>query len=264
MARKRLGEILVEAGVLDEARLRAALGEQRRWGGPLGRLLVDMRFVTEDILVDALSRQLGLPMIKLEGRSPDPKALELVPYDLAMQHQIVPLQADARFLDVATSDPTNLGILDELRVRTRLNVRPYLAGPKSLEKTIRSWYMGKPGGTPVLGIPEAVAPRDPPRDTGIARDAGVARARRQGLEAEAAEQLAPAAAKAPGGSLGGPEISLGLGAQNQQTLEIQALQARVQALEALVQRDEDVLRKLFALLIDKGLCTREEILERIR
>ena len=61
MARKKLGEILIEAGLLDETQLRVALGEQKRWGGTIGRVLIDMRIVEENALVAALSRQLTRP-----------------------------------------------------------------------------------------------------------------------------------------------------------------------------------------------------------
>src|SRR3990170_636112 len=140
MARKRLGEILVQAGVLDETRLRAGLAEQRRWGGPLGRILVDMRLITEDAMVQALSHQLNFPTVNLDQRAVAPEVTELVPADLAEQHSVVPFNLQGKFLDVAMADPTNLGIIDELRIRTRLNVRPYLAGPKSIERAVAKYY----------------------------------------------------------------------------------------------------------------------------
>ena len=64
MARKRLGEILVQAGVLDEGRLRAALAEQRRWGGPLGRILVDMGGISEDVMVNHVMSVLGQGLMR--------------------------------------------------------------------------------------------------------------------------------------------------------------------------------------------------------
>ena len=60
--RRRLGELLIEAGVLDPTQLQAALAEQKKWGGKLGRTLVEMGFVDEDSMVRALSRQLKLPV----------------------------------------------------------------------------------------------------------------------------------------------------------------------------------------------------------
>jgi hypothetical protein len=136
MARKKLGEILIQAGVIEEGQLRAALTEQARWGGPLGRILVDMRIISEDALVQALSHQLNFPAIKIDEKRIPQGALDLVPVELCEQHGMIPFNLSGKFLDVAMADPTNLGIIDELRIRTRLNVRAYLAGPKSIERAI--------------------------------------------------------------------------------------------------------------------------------
>src|SRR5215470_11128253 len=122
MARKRLGEILVEAGVLADAQLRAALAEQRRWGGPLGRILVDMKLISEEAMVAALSHQLNFPSVNLDQVKVDRSVLELAPGELAEQMGVIPFAQQGKFLDVAMADPTNLGIIDELRIRTRLNV----------------------------------------------------------------------------------------------------------------------------------------------
>jgi len=225
MARKRLGEILVQAGVLSDAQLRAALGEQRRWGGPLGRILVDMKLVNEDAMVQALSHQLNFPTVNLDQRKIELAVLDLVSADLADGHAVVPFNVQGKFLDVAMSDPTNLGIIDELRIRTRMNVRPYLAGPKMIERAVARYY-GRGMATLHFGADGRVVDANDP----------------------APDSSSPTARFIP----------------LDPSKEIASLQERVQHLEALVARDEDVLRKLLGLFIEKGLATREEILERIK
>jgi len=128
MPRKKLGEMLVEAGVLSDQGLRRALNEQKRWGRTLGHTLVDMKLVSEAELVGVLSVQLNLPTVDLDAVDIHPTVLELVPGELAEQFNIMPFAQPMKFLDVAMLDPTNLGIVDELRIRTQLNIRPYLAG----------------------------------------------------------------------------------------------------------------------------------------
>jgi len=140
VARKKLGEMLIEAGVLGENSLRAALAEQRRWGGTLGKTLIEMKLIGEDDLVRILSKQLGLQPVDLDSLNVPQAVLELVPGELAQQWGLVPFAKPMRFLDVAMTDPTNLGIIDELRIRTQLNVRPYLAGPKMMERAIARFY----------------------------------------------------------------------------------------------------------------------------
>ncbi|MEM9491864.1 MAG: hypothetical protein AAGC55_22150, partial [Myxococcota bacterium] len=231
MARKRLGEILVQAGVLDNAGLRAALAEQRRWGGQLGRVLIEMKLVSEDALVRALSHQLNFPTVDLDALDVPDSALDLVPGELAEQLSLIPFHFEGKFLDVAMSDPTNLGIIDELRIRTQLNVRPYLAGPKMIERALARFYR----------IGPAAVGQD-------IRDA----------EKHARRALTgPGAKPAPvDGQPAGPGVI--------RDAEILAMQERISHLEALVSRDEDVLRKLLGLLIEKGVATREEILDRIK
>jgi hypothetical protein len=265
MARKKLGEMLVEAGLLSEQGLRAALAEQRRWGGTLGRMLVDMKLVSEPELVRALSQQLNLPAIDLDRIEIDPRVLDLVPGDLAEEHSLVPFAQPMKFLDVAMTEPTNLGVLDELRIRTQLNIRPYLAGPKMIERALAKHYRrGFSGlrrgevevvldGPDVLGD-DITGPIDP-MDIQAAR-------RREGLVSPP-----PRVRKQP---IDVPDPGSGVIALGDRDLvhprdaEIDALQHRISTLEALVERDEEVLRKLLALLVEKGVATRDEILERIR
>jgi hypothetical protein len=270
MPRKKLGEMLVEAGVLSEHGLRMALNEQRRWGGTLGHRLVDMKLVSESELVRVLSTQLSLPTVDLDNLDIHPTVLELVPGELAEQFSLVPFAQPMKFLDVAMADPTNLGIIDELRIRTQLNIRPYLAGPKMIARALAKHY-GRGFGRPLRRGDEAI-----PLETGdtITLDASgsqsssldpaeIERARRrEGLRPAPRSPRpppldAPLTPAAPSGPVGPPPLT-------SRDAEIDALQDRISALEARVARDEDVLRKLLGLLVEKGVATREEILERIR
>src|SRR5262245_34553846 len=140
MARKKLGEMLLEAGAVDQSSLRAALVEQRRWGGHLGRVLIDMKLISEEQLVATLGRQLGIATVDVEKLQIPQAVIDLIPGDLAEQFSLIPFAQPMKFLDVAMSDPTNLGIVDELRIRTQLNVRPYLAGPRTIERAVARYY----------------------------------------------------------------------------------------------------------------------------
>ena len=269
MARKRLGEILVQAGVLDASGLRAALTEQRRWGGPLGRVLVDMKLIGEDVLIQALSQQLNIPMMDIDHLTIPGEVLDLLPGELAEQHGVVPFAQQGKFLDVAMSDPTNLGIVDEVRIRTQLNVRPFLAGPKAIERAIARHYGrgmvnvgwdsrgqgGNAAGSTAAYRGSSAAlelDADPGQAMHIlhndrAEDPAAASRRIK----QAAQQAALQAQTAP------PLVP-------QRDPEIAALQERIAQLEALVHRDEDVLRKLLALLVEKGIASREEIVAKLR
>jgi hypothetical protein len=272
MARKRLGEILVQAGVLDASGLRAALTEQRRWGGPLGRVLVDMKLIGEDVLVQALSQQLNIPMLNVDNLQIAQEVLDLLPGELAEQHGVVPVAQQGKFLDVAMSDPTNLGIVDEVRIRTQLNVRPFLAGPKAIERAVAKHYgrgmvhVGWDGRGQSSQNASAAAPyRAAAQSIELEADPGdsmqVLHNDRLEDPGSMSRRVQLSAAQAAGG-YGPPAI-----ASPPPTLrdaEIAALQDRVAQLEALVHRDEDVLRKLLSLLVEKGIASRDEIMARLR
>jgi hypothetical protein len=283
MARKKLGEMLVEAGVLSEQGLRMALNEQRRWGGTLGRYLVEMKLVSEAELVRVLAAQLAVPPVDLDHLEIHPTVLELVPGDLAEQHSIVPFAQPMKFLDVAMADPTNLGVIDELRIRTQLNIRPYLAGPKMIERALAKHYRRGFGRqiyrrdveVSLDNVGDTVSPglaQDPRHARPDTAEIDAAR-RREGLR-QAPRPSRPPPLDADRSPPGAGAISAGLGdlglgapgtsGSSTRDAEIEALQDRISQLEALVERDEGVLRKVLALLIEKGVATREEILERIR
>jgi type IV pilus assembly protein PilB len=268
MPRKKLGEMLVEAGVLTDQALRTALAEQRRWGGTLGRMLIEMKLINESELVRVLSMQLGLQAVDLDRVDISPTVLEHVTGEFAEQNSIIPFAQVMKFLDVAMADPTNQGVVDELRIRTQLNIRPYLAGPKMIERALAKYYRrgfgrahARGGDIPLHDTGDVLAPtasgnfrREPadPVDVEAAR-------RREGLPARPRPTRPPPLdVHAPPPAPSGPP------ALSTRDAEIDALQDRISRLEALVERDEEVLRKLLALLVEKGVATRDEILERIR
>ena len=255
MARKRIGEILVQAGVLDDAGLRSALNEQRRWGGHLGRILIDMRLVDEEVLVRALSAQLNFPIVDLERIEVVQDVLDLVSGEMAEENSVIPIRVEGKFLDVAMSNPTNLGIIDELRMRAQLNVRPYLVGPYMMQKALGRFY-GRGGALNLVGG------RDPAMNDATSSQVGMTVID----DSPAFDPSAKAAANAAVDS--GVSIDPPPGVRESDAFvsvrEIRVLQERISQLEALVSRDEDVLRKLLALLVEKGLASRDEILERIR
>lgn len=261
MARKRLGEILVEAGVLDETRLRAALVEQRRWGGHLGRILIDMKLISEDVLVQALSQQLNFPAINLDNRTIGDEALALVAGSLAEEHSLIPFAVEGKFLDVAMTDPTNLGIVDELRIRTQLNVRPYLAGPNMIQRALSKYYgRGNIGGVDMRSVGMGLDPSVQGAAQNVI-DLGGGGGESTLQTADAMSTIDPMSAA----QRRAQAIALARDDGDQdQNIAIANLQQRIASLEALVQRDEDVIRKLMGLLVHKGVATREEILSSIK
>jgi type IV pilus assembly protein PilB len=141
--KKRLGELLIEAGVIDEHQLLNALGHQKQWGVKLGQALVDLKIATELQIVDALARKLGYEAVRLDRIEPSPigeAALKLVPRELARAQNLLPLATDTNSVTIAMSDPTNVAIIDEIAFRTGKRVRVVLAGDRELARAIRKAY----------------------------------------------------------------------------------------------------------------------------
>lgn len=141
--KKRLGELLIEAGVIDEHQLRSALGHQKQWGVKIGQALVDLKIATELQIVDALSKKLGIETMRLDLLEPSPAfeaALKLVPRELARAQNLLPVSTDVSSVTIAMSDPTNVAIVDEIAFRTGKKVRIVLAGDREIARNIRKYY----------------------------------------------------------------------------------------------------------------------------
>ncbi len=140
----KIGEILVDAGLIDKPQLRIALGEQQRWGGRLGSTLVKLGFVEERDLVRALASQLALPIAKLEGKKIKDSVLAVVPADFAETNMCLPLflkeDDGTRTLFLGMEDPCDLRTLDDLSFRTGMIVKPVMVGPSELAEAIDRFY----------------------------------------------------------------------------------------------------------------------------
>jgi type IV pilus assembly protein PilB len=161
--RMRLGEMLVEAGVIDPASLTAALAHQRQWGVRLGQALVELRIVTERDIVHALSRKLGLDVAVVDGLSGKEfdAALRLVPREFAVKHNVLPMSDDGNTLSVAMSDPVNVTVIDDLAFRSGRRVKVTIGGDQEIGAALKRHY---PAVTEKV---EAIAFEDDPSDAGI-------------------------------------------------------------------------------------------------
>ena len=144
--RPKLGELLVQAGVIDQMQLRAALAEQRKWGGRLGNILVEMRMLSEDELVSALSRQLNIPRFKFSEGTVAEAALSLIKVETCEKYSLLPVavNTERRVLLVAMSDPTNYEVVDELQFTSGHRVQVAVSGQSELFSAIRQYHYGDP------------------------------------------------------------------------------------------------------------------------
>ncbi|MEO8019926.1 MAG: GspE/PulE family protein [Pseudomonadota bacterium] len=115
----RLGELLIEQKVINEAQLAQALAEQKKTGRKLGRVLTDLGIVQEQQLNEALARHLQIPFVDLKQLTLDPATVRLLPEALARRFRALVLKSDARGLTIGMADPTDLFVYDELVARLK-------------------------------------------------------------------------------------------------------------------------------------------------
>ena len=139
-AAERLGDLLVREGLITREQLEKALQEQRQSGTRVGYNLVKLGFIAETELTKMLARQYKMPAVDLSRFEVDPRIAKLIPGDLAIKHLVLPLKRDGRTLTVAMADPTNLGVLDDLKFITRYDIFPVIGGEFTLKSAIEKLY----------------------------------------------------------------------------------------------------------------------------
>jgi MSHA biogenesis protein MshE len=136
----RLGELLIEQKVINEAQLGQALAEQKRTGRKLGRVLTDLGIVEEQQLNDALARHLQIPFVDLRQVTLEPAIVKLLPEALARRFRALVLQQDKNGLTVGMADPTDLFVYDELVNRLKQPLRIALVREAELLRTMDVVY----------------------------------------------------------------------------------------------------------------------------
>lgn len=151
---KKIGELLVEAGMIEAEQLSRALDDQRQSGERIGAVLVRLGYIDEDVLVEFVAKQFHVPQVHV-GKLNIPKdVLGLIPLDIARKYQAIPFGLMGNTLNVGMADPGNLFVIDDLRFLTRRNIQVH-AVSEGIIKTVLSQQAG---GTPdeslddVLGL----------------------------------------------------------------------------------------------------------------
>jgi type IV pilus assembly protein PilB len=127
MAKKRLGELLVEAGLLSEQDLTIALSEQRSKRGKLGEMIVSLGLASELEIAQTLSSQLGITFLDLQNTPVEPQAVELIGEKVARKHLIVPISIEHKELHIAMADPLSFEAFEDVRFASGYTIRPFLA-----------------------------------------------------------------------------------------------------------------------------------------
>ena len=141
MAIRRIGQVLVDLGFIDDDQLQTLLDEQQqRPGELLGQIAIDMRLITDDQLAQALAEQMGLQVVNLADVVIAQDVLNHVTEPMAQLYRIVPISFRDGTLTIAMCDPQKLSILDELRTFLGYDIRAVVATEKDVLKALERYY----------------------------------------------------------------------------------------------------------------------------
>jgi type II secretory ATPase GspE/PulE/Tfp pilus assembly ATPase PilB-like protein len=142
--KKPLGAMLVDRGFISEDQLRIALLEQKQVDKPLGKVLIEFGFVTDGIIRDVLSENIGQVSVDLTHTIIDAETLKMVPQELARRHNILPLSFDeaGKILTLAMSDTFNIVVLDQVRALYggAIQITAVLGGEAEILRAIEQFY----------------------------------------------------------------------------------------------------------------------------
>ncbi|RKH03239.1 general secretion pathway protein GspE [Corallococcus sp. CA053C] len=168
MARKRIGELLVERGAITPAQLEAGLAAQRQTRQRLGVTLIGQGAITEATLAQALSEALGMPQVDLAAITPDWAAVHLLRARFCEQHDLFPFALESvggrRQLVVAMADPLNITAIEEIEFTSGLKVSGRVTALSAVRGAILRYYHKVPvaaGPRPGAAPARSVAPARP-------------------------------------------------------------------------------------------------------
>lgn len=141
--RKRLGDMLVEAGIITNDQLMEALGKQKESGKRLGEILVDLRFTDEMEIAEAMAQQMKIPVAKIREAKLAPEVIALLPENAVRKYHVVPFQLDENnpnILWVAMSDPLDIIAADDLSIITNMQIEVMAAAASDVTYAIEKYY----------------------------------------------------------------------------------------------------------------------------
>lgn len=137
---RRLGDLLVDSGLINQEQLNYALQRQKATGKKLGELLIEEGIIQEKQIIEVLEFQLGIPHMDLDKYYIDPDIPRLINENLARRHSLIPIRKERNKLIVAMSDPLNIFAIDDIKIATGMEVEPVIATRNDIGSAIDQYY----------------------------------------------------------------------------------------------------------------------------
>ena len=151
---KRIGEVLLERGLITRKKLEEALGYQKEHGGLMGRVLIKLGMVTEEDVALALTAQYGFPYLPLDNYEIDVSLTSLVPEKVAREYCLIPIDRIGNALTLAMADPSNVKAIEDIEMMTKCVVQTFVSTPSDIEKAIVKHYKSTNHAAPGSAAPE--------------------------------------------------------------------------------------------------------------
>ena len=148
---KRIGEVLLERGVISQKELEKALAYQKEHGGLMGQILIELKFVTEEEIALALTAQYGFPYLPLDNYEIDSGLTVVIPEQVARQYCLIPIDRIGNALTLAMADPSNVQSIEDIELLTKCVVQTSVSTPSDIGRAIDNYYKhaaNQPNGPP--------------------------------------------------------------------------------------------------------------------
>ena len=144
---KRLGEVLLERGVINQKELEKALTYQKEHGGLMGEILIHLGFVNEEEIALALTAQYGFPYLPLDNYEIDGGLTSLIPEPVARQYCLIVIDRIGNALTLAMADPSNVQAIEDIELLTKCVVQTFVSTPSDITRAIDKYYKPVRHGT---------------------------------------------------------------------------------------------------------------------
>lgn len=137
---KQLGELLIERGFINHEQLSLAIDHQKKNGGLLGEVLVELRFATEKDIAQALTAQYGFPYLPLSNYEIDKEVIDTVPENLCRKFCLVPIDRIGKSLTLAMANPLNIQAAEDVELITGCTVQVFVSTATEVKETLNKYY----------------------------------------------------------------------------------------------------------------------------
>jgi len=140
---KKLGELLIERGIITQEQLEEGLRLQKEKGGLIGEILVALGYAKEEDIAQSLTAEYGFPYLPLSNYEISPEVINLIPGRVARQYYLIPIDKIGNNLTIAMSNPLNTQAIDDMEVLSGCNIQTFVATSSDIKKAIEKYYKDK-------------------------------------------------------------------------------------------------------------------------